>query len=49
MLVPPVCCNIFVVRGLSASMIHIVMLTGVFMLLVGLPKSDRLKGRGQTK
>jgi len=30
-------------------MTHIAILAGVFMLLVWPPKSDRLKGRGQTK
>jgi len=38
--------------GLRTSMTRIAMLTGVFKvfkLLVGPPKSDRLKDRGQTK
>jgi len=32
-----------------SSMTRIAMLTGVFIFLVGPPKSDMLKGRGQTK
>jgi len=43
------CWHLFVVRELRTSMTLIAMLTGVFILLVGSPKSDRLKGRGQTK
>jgi len=49
----PVFCHLFVVVVvvvvLSTSMTRIAMLTGVFILLVGPPKSDRLKDRGQTK
>jgi len=47
---PPVFCHLFVVGGgLSTSMTRITMLTRVFILLVGPPKSDRLKDRGHTK
>jgi len=46
---PPACCHLFVVGGLCASVTWIAMLTGLFILLLGPPKSDRLKGRGQTK
>jgi len=46
---PPVCCHLFVVGGLRASVIRIAMLAGVFILLLGPPKPDRLKDRGQTK
>jgi len=35
--------------GLSTSMTPIAMLAGVFILLLGPPKPDRLKDRGQTK
>jgi len=35
--------------GLFTSVTHMAMLAGVFVLLLGPPKSDRLKGRGQTK
>jgi len=37
------CCHLFVVGGLRTSMTPIAMLAGVFNLLVGPPKSDRLK------
>jgi len=40
---------VVVVGGLDTSMTRIAMLTGVFILLIGPPKSDRLKDRGQTK
>jgi len=39
----PVCCHLFVVAGLSISLIPIAMLAGVFIHLLGPPKSDRLK------
>jgi len=39
----PVCCHLFLVGGLSTSVTRIAMLTGVFILLIGHPKSDRLK------
>jgi len=45
----PVCCNLLVVGGLRTPMTPIAMLAGVFILLVGPPKLDRLKDRGQTK
>jgi len=35
--------------GLRTSMTRITMLAGVFILLLGPPKPDRLKDRGQTK
>jgi len=35
--------------GLSTSMTQIAMLTGVVILLVGRPKSDRLRDSGLTK
>jgi len=40
---PPACCHLFVVGGLCASVTQIAMLAGVFILLVGSPKPDRLK------
>jgi len=46
---PPVCCHLFVVGGLRASMTRRALLAGVFILLLGPPKPDRLKDRGQTK
>jgi len=36
-------------EGLRISFIWIAMLAGDLILLVGPPKPDRLKGRGQTK
>jgi len=36
-------------RGFSTSVTRIAMLVGVFLLLLGPPKPDRLKDRGQTK
>jgi len=44
----PVCGHLFVVGGLRASVTRIAMLAGVFILLLGPPKPDRLKDRGQT-
>jgi len=44
-----VCCHLFVVGGLCTSVTRIAMLAGVSILLIGPPKSDRLKGRDQTK
>jgi len=35
--------------GLCTPVTRIAMLAGVFIFLVGPPKSDRLKDRGQTK
>jgi len=50
LLAPPVCCHIFVVGGLGTSMTRIAMLAEMFiLLLLGPPKPDRLKDRGQTK
>jgi len=49
LIAPPPRCHLFVVGGLRTSMTWIAMLAGVFILLVGPPKSDRLKDRGQTK
>jgi len=46
---PPVCCHLFVVRRLCISMTRIAVLAGVFTLLLGPPKPERLKDRGQTK
>jgi len=46
---PPACCHLFVVGGLHASVTRIATLAGVFILLLGPPKPDRLKDRGQTK
>jgi len=46
---PRACCHLFVVGGLRTSMTPIAMLAGVFILLSGPPKPDRLKVRGQTK
>jgi len=40
---PPVCCHLFVVVGLRTSVTRIAMVAGVFILLVGSPKPDRLK------
>jgi len=40
---------VVVVGGLCTSMTWIAMLAGVFILLVGPPKSDRLKDKRQTK
>jgi len=40
----PVCCYLFVVGGLRTSVIWITLLAGVFILLLGPPKPDRLKG-----
>jgi len=45
----PVCCHLFVVGGLRTSVTQIAMLAGVFILLLGPPKPDRLKDRGWTK
>jgi len=45
----PVCCHLFMVGGLCTLMTRIAMLAGVFILLLGPPKPDRLKDRGQTK
>jgi len=47
--IPPVCCHLSVVGGLRTSMTQIAMLAGVFILLLGPTKPDRLKDRGQTK
>jgi len=41
--VPPACCHLFVVGGLSTSVTRIAMLAGVFILLLEPPKPDRLK------
>jgi len=46
---PHACCHLFMVGGLCASVTRIAMLGGVFILLLGPPKPDRLKDRGQTK
>jgi len=48
-IIAPVCCHFSVVGGLRTSVTRIAMLTGVFILLLGPPKPDRLKDRGQTK
>jgi len=45
----PACCHLFVVGGLRTSVTWIAILAGDFILLVGPPRSDRLKDRGQTK
>jgi len=42
-------CHFFVVGGLCTSVTRIAMLAGVFILMLGPPKPDRLKSRGQTK
>jgi len=42
--VPPACCHLFVVGRLSTSMTRTAMLAGVFILLFGPLKPDRLKG-----
>jgi len=42
-------CHLFVVGGLCTSVIRIAMLAGLVILLLGPPKPDRLKDRGQTK
>jgi len=47
--VPPRAVILSVVGGLRTSMTRISMLVGVFILLLGPPKPDRLKDRGQTK
>ena len=46
---PPHVLHLFVVGGLSTSITLIAILAGGVVSLVGLPKSDRLKGRVQTK
>jgi len=46
---PPRVLSPFRGGGLCASVTRIAMLAGVFILLLGPPKPDRLKGRGQTK
>jgi len=42
------CAGTFLWMGISDPIKQIAMLTGVVILLVGPPMSDRLKGRGQT-
>jgi len=44
---PPLCYHLFVVGGLRTSMTRIALLAGVFILLLGPLKADRLKDRGQ--
>jgi len=46
---PPACCHLFVVGGIVYLNDPIAMLAGVFILLLGPPKPDRLKDRGPTK
>jgi len=48
-LIPPRAVTFFVVGGLSSSVTPIAMLAGVFMLLLGPPKPDKLKNKDQTK
>jgi len=47
--IKPLCAAPFRGGGLSSSVTLIAMLAGGVMLLVELPKSDRLEGTGQTK
>jgi len=47
---PPVCCHLFVVVWGIAYLIDLDSYADwSFILLIGTPKSDRLKDRGQTK
>jgi len=46
---PPACCHLFVVGGIAYFIDPDSYADRSFILLLGPPKSDRLKDRGQTK